>query len=267
MKGELKIKEIIKIIALKDLKVMLKEKMIWLPMLIVPFIMCVGLPILFFVISGSADSVKGIDKISTNLGSETLSFSPAQKSIYFAINFMFPGLFLFIPLLTSSVIAGSSFVGEKEGKTLEALFYTPVDVKDLFYAKLIGSFIIAFAITMISFFAFSLVVFTGQFFYFDSLIYPTFKWAVFIFWMCPAVILLGLIFMVWTSAKAKTFQEAQQKVGLLVIPVVLIIVGQSAGLFYLSTLTIFIAGAVVFVFDWLISGVAIENFKPEKLVF
>jgi ABC-2 type transport system permease protein len=260
------LKDIVKIIARKDLRVVLQDKMIWLPMLIVPLLLCALLPVILFIAAGSAESVKELESIPFEIEGAS-HFNPAQRSIYFAVNYMFPGLFLIIPLLTSSIIAGSSFVGEREGKTLEALFYTPVSIKELFTAKLTGSFVIAYSVTFLSFILFSTVMFAGQFFYFDSLIYPSVKWLIFIFWLCPAIILLGLIFMIRTSAKAKTFQEAQQRVLFLILPVILIIVGQIAGIFYLSTLVMIIAGLVIFIIDYLIMLAAIENFKPENLVF
>jgi ABC-type Na+ efflux pump permease subunit len=261
------LKEIVKIIARKDLKIILQDKMIWLPMLIVPLLLCILLPLVFFIFAGNTESIKELEALPLNAEDAAIFNNPSQKAVYFAINYMFPGLFLLIPLLTSSMIAGSSFVGEREGKTLEALFYTPVSVIELFTAKLAGSFVIAYSVTFFSFIMFSVVVFIGQFFYFDTLIYPSFKWLVFIFWLCPAVIILGLIFMVRTSAKAKTFQEAQQRVVLLLLPVILIIIGQVSGLFYLSSLIMIGAGGLIFIIDYIALRTAIEKFKPENLVF
>jgi ABC-type Na+ efflux pump permease subunit len=261
------LKNIVKIIARKDLRLILKDKMIWLPMLIVPLLLCVLLPVVFLIAAGSAESLKELENMPFEITGEAANLNLAQKSVYFAINYMFPGLFLIIPLLTSSMIAGSSFVGEREGKTLESLFYTSISIRELFTAKLTGSFIIAYSVTLISFILFSVVVFTGQFFYFDSIIYPSIKWMVFIFWLCPAIIFLGLIFMVRTSAKAKTFQEAQQRVLLLILPVILIIIGQVAGIFYLDTLIMVIAGLLIFIIDYLIMRTVIKSFIPENLVF
>lgn len=236
-------------------------------MLIVPLLLCVLLPVIFFIAAGSAENMKEIESMPFALENEVLSFNSSQKTVYFALNYMFPGLFLIIPILTSSIIAGSSFVSEREGKTLESLFYTPVSVRELFTAKLTGSFILAYSVTFLSFIVFSIVVFFSQFYYFESLIYPSIKWLVYILWLCPALIILGLIFMVRTSAKAKTFQEAQQRIVFLILPVILIIIGQVSGLFYLSTIIMAASGLVIYVIDYLILRAAIENFNPENLVF
>lgn len=260
-------KDIVKIIARKDLKVILNDKMIWLPMLLVPLILCVLLPAIFFILAGSAESIKELESLPFEIVGDVAGYSPAQKSFYFALNYMFPGLFLIIPILSSSIIAGSSFVGEREGKTLESLFYTPVTVKELFSAKITGCFILAYAVTFISFILFSIVVFIAQFFYFEHIIYPSLKWLIYILWLCPALILTGLIFMVRTSAKAKTFQEAQQRVVFLILPVVLIIIGQVSGLFYLSALIMAAAGLVIFLLNYLLMRATVKSFNPENLVF
>ena len=46
--------------------------------------------------------------------------------------------------MISSVVAASSFVGEKERKTLESLLYTPIDIASLFWGKLLSAFIPAY---------------------------------------------------------------------------------------------------------------------------
>lgn len=260
-------KNIVKIIAGKDLKIISKDKMIWLPMLIVPLLLCLVLPVIFFIAAGSAESIKDMQSLPFEIDSESAAFNPSQKTVYFALNFIFPGLFLIIPILSSSIIAGSSFVGERESKTLESLFYTPVTVKELFTAKLTGSFIIAYSVTFISFLLFSIVAFTAQYFYFDHMIYPSLKWLIYILWLCPALIFMGLIFMVRTSAKSKTFQEAQQKVVFLILPVILVIVGQVSGIFYLNSVIMAAAGIIIFIADYFILRAAVKNFNPENLVF
>lgn len=43
---------------------------------------------------------------------------------------------LMIPVMASSVMAASSFVGEKEKHTLETLLYSPLSLKQLFQSDL-----------------------------------------------------------------------------------------------------------------------------------
>ena len=48
------------------------------------------------------------------------------------LNFILPVFFLIIPIMTASIMAASSFVGEKEKHTLETLLYCPMSVKQIF---------------------------------------------------------------------------------------------------------------------------------------
>ena len=42
------------------------------------------------------------------------------------LNYILPVFFLMIPIMTASIMAASSFVGEKEKHTLETLLYCPL---------------------------------------------------------------------------------------------------------------------------------------------
>jgi ABC-type Na+ efflux pump permease subunit len=179
---------------------------------------------------------------------------------------MFPNLFLLIPIMASSIIAASSFVGEKERKTMESLLYTPMSIKQLFTAKVIGTAIPAYIISLMCFVVFGIIVNIGGWFYFGRLIFPNLKWIILVLWVTPAVTILAIAIMVIVSAKAETFQDAQQMSGFIVVPVILLFVGQVSGLFMLNTLILLAAGAVLYVADYILIKVASGKFMPEKLV-
>jgi ABC-type Na+ efflux pump permease subunit len=102
------------------------------------------------------------------------------------LNYVFPVFFLLIPIMTSSIIGASSFVGEKEHKTMESLLYTPISIRELFFAKVVGSAVPAFVITLLSSVMFGIVMNIGGFIYFGNLVFPNFKWLILIFWVSPA---------------------------------------------------------------------------------
>ena len=67
------------------------------------------------------------------------------------INNVIPIFFLIIPIMTASVMAASSFVGEKEKRTLETLLYSPLSIREIFQAKVYASFFVAVFVTYVSF--------------------------------------------------------------------------------------------------------------------
>ena len=99
-----------------------------------------------------------------------------------------------------------------------------------------------------------------------ELIFPDIKWLLIILWISPAINLFSLILTVMISAKSKTFQEAQQVSGLLVLPIILILVGQMTGILILSNLIMFIAGMVLLILDYILIKRISSKFIPEKLI-
>jgi ABC-type Na+ efflux pump, permease component len=81
---------------------------------------------------------------------EYTTYTPAQLLIKVTINFMFPSYFLIIPIMCSGVIGASSFVGEKEHKTLESLLYTPISMEQLLRAKILGVFVPSYIVSNLS---------------------------------------------------------------------------------------------------------------------
>jgi ABC-type Na+ efflux pump permease subunit len=254
----------------KDFNEITSSKQVIVPMTIVPIILTVIIPLGLLIganfIGNDSNMIRQFGPLIKKLPPEYAAYNPAQLLIKIVINYMFPSYFLIIPIMCSGVIGASSFVGEKEHKTLETLLYTPISMEQLLRAKILGVFIPSYIITLFSFVIFGILINIGGFIHFSRVIFPDVKWLIIIFWISPAINLLSLILTVMVSAKSKTFQEAQQVSGLLVLPVILILVGQMTGVLMLSTLIMFIAGAVLFILDYILIKRISSKFIPEKLI-
>ena len=254
----------------KDLNEITSSKMVALPMAIVPIVLTVLIPLALIIgvkyIENSSDVLSGLGNLVNKLPSEYATYSPAQFVVKIAVNYLFPSYFLIIPIMCSGVIGASSFVGEKEHKTMETLLYTPISMEQLLKAKILGVFIPSYVITLISFLAFGTIINIGGFMYFRGLIFPDIKWLIIILLISPAINLLSLTFTVMVSAKAKTFQEAQQVSGILVLPVILILEGQITGVIMLNNFIMVTAGAVLLILDYILIKRISSTFIPEKLI-
>lgn len=254
----------------KDINEITSSKQVIIPMTIVPIILTVIIPLAILIganyIGNDSSMITKLAPLIKKLPSEYTKYTPAQLLIKIMLNFMFPSYFLIIPIMCSGVIGASSFVGEKEHKTLESLLYTPISMEQLLRAKILGVFVPSYIITLISFIIFGIIFNVGGFIYFGGLIFPDIKWLIIILWISPAINLLSLIFTVMVSAKSETFQEAQQVSGLLVIPVILVLVGQMTGVLLISNLVMFIAGAVLLILDYILIKKISSKFVPEKLI-
>jgi ABC-type Na+ efflux pump permease subunit len=254
----------------KDIKEITSSKQVIMPMTIVPIILTVIVPLGLLItanfVGNDSSMFTKMAPLLKKLPYEYSTYTPAQLLIKVMINFMFPSYFLIIPIMCSGVIGASSFVGEKEHKTLESLLYTPISMEQLLRAKILGVFIPSYMVTLLSFVIFGIILNIGGFIYFGGLIFPDIKWLIIILWISPAINLLSLIFTVMVSAKSQTFQEAQQVSGLLVLPVILVLVGQMTGVLLLSNLVMFIAGGVLLILDYLLIKRISSKFIPEKLI-
>ena len=254
----------------KDLNEITSSKQVIMPMAIVPLLLTVLIPLALIIgvhyIGDISDVLRGIGPLLKKLPSEYNAYSPAQLVIKIAVNYLFPSYFLIIPIMCSGVMGASSLVGEKEHKTMETLLYTPISMEQLLRAKILGVFIPSYIITLLSFIAFGIVINIGGFIYFGGLIFPDIKWLIIILWISPAINFLSLILTVMVSSKAKTFQEAQQVSGILVLPVVLLLVGQVTGVILLNNFIMVTAGAVLLLIDYILIKRISSKFIPENLI-
>lgn len=256
---------IYKAIIRKDLRMVFSDKLIYLPFLLIPVIFCIIMPVGIFIGTNFADSMKD-DFNSIPFPDIKDTYTDKDKLIAFSLGFMFPPLFLIIPILTASIIAGTGFVGEKENRTIESILYTNVTIGQLFKAKILSAFIPSFTITFLSFVLFLVVNIIGINLVGSQYVFPYLKWIILILWLCPAVSLLAIFVMVRVSASAKSFQEAQQRTVFIILPIIFILIGQVSGLFYLNTLIIFAIGLFVFGLNYFLFKAAINSYTAEKLV-
>ena len=152
-----------------------------------------------------------------------------QALIQIILNNILPVFFLIIPIMTSSVMAAGSFVGEKEKHTLETLLYCPLPLGRIFYAKIMASFLMSMMVSLLSFIVMLAFMETELFVLFGALTVPSFNWLIMLFLLSPAVSLIAITLIVKGSAKAQTMEESQQKAAFLILPLMLLIVGQFSG--------------------------------------
>ncbi|MGZ4107766.1 MAG: ABC transporter permease subunit [Tumebacillaceae bacterium] len=244
-------------IAQKDMGVIRSNKQILLPMIIVPLVIGVILPTVLLLVAKSVDvSAKDLNSIMNmvqklpagELRDQLLSMpSVNHQVIYLAVNYFLAPLFLLIPVMSSTIIAANSFVGEKERRTLESLLFAPIDVKSLFIGKVLSALIPTLLLTLGSFVMFGLVADGVGYSMFGRLIFPNWNWVVLMLWVVPSISLCTILFNVLISARVKGFQEAQQIGGLIVLPVIAMVVAQVSGLMFVQPTLLLIIGAVLLV--------------------
>ena len=87
-----------------------------------------------------------------------------------------------------------------------------------------------------------------------------------VLWVTPAVAGLGLVVMVFASARAQGFQDAYQTGGLVVLPVLVLMIGQISGVMYFSLGLVFLVGLVIWIIDAGFLWFASKSFRRSELM-
>jgi ABC-2 type transport system permease protein len=258
----------------KDLQQVLQNKMVWLPMVIVPIIFLIVFPAMVVILPSLApatalktdDLTPLLRQLPAQLRKPLDGLNLQQQFTVLGANYLFAPMFLLIPLMVASILGADSFAGEKERKTLEGLLYTPVSDIEFFVAKVLTALVPAMVINLVSFLLYGLVVNLGGYHSVGHIFFPTATWWPLVFWMGPAVSIAGLGATVLMSSKAKTFMEAQQISGTLVLPIVFLMIGQVTGLFFLSIPLMLVIGlAIMGLGAWLI-WIGARTFSRGELI-
>ena len=227
----------------KDIRAITANRRLLAALWIVPLVMTVFLPtILVCVIAFAPLESDELQSLATLLPAN-LSGAELRGTVADLIfNSMLPLFFLMIPIMAASVMAASSFVGEKEKRTLETLLLSPMSLRQIFYAKILAAFLLSMAVSHLSFAAMLFVAEAESFFLMEHFILPSVSWIVVLLLVSPAVSLLAITLIVQGSAKAQTVEEAQQRGAFLVLPVIILAAAQFSGLLLLSIWILLIFG-------------------------
>jgi ABC-type Na+ efflux pump permease subunit len=260
----------------KDLTVVLRSKAVTIPLIIVPILLQVVMPAGFGVMAAvlpSEETAGEIDELRQvfsampeSVASQLAGLQPNQAFFVLMLVYLFAPLYLIVPLMVASVIAADSFAGEKERKTLEALLHTPLTSQELIVGKLLSAWLPALAVSLISFVLYGVVVNVAAWLILGRLIFPNLMWIVLVFWVAPAASGLGLSATVLVSSKVRTFQEAYQLGGVVVVPVVALMIGQFTGLLFFSPLLALIIGVVLWFIDGVLLLIAVDTFQRGELM-
>ncbi|HUZ18274.1 MAG TPA: ABC transporter permease subunit [Spirochaetia bacterium] len=260
------------VIVRKDLRELLGNRMVVLPMTIVPLMFCVAMPALLTGIGLSAGSLQNLN--GQQLLERMLAFyaippvlpTLPARMIYVVLNYTFIPMFMIVPLMASSIISANAIVGEKERKTLETLLYTPVTNREFIVAKLLGPFLPAVAIAWIGFVGYFAAANIVSLVMIHTLMIRSWIWLPALLLLAPAVSAIGLSATLAVSLKAKSFMEAQQLGGAVVIPMILLVVIQITGVIVLNIFTLIAFALLLLAASYLIVMRVLPHFTREGII-
>ena len=230
----------VRAIARKDIASVLRNRGVLLPLVITPIVVLVLLPVLLVggaepILRGGELPIEGGGPFQ-QLEEEAAADGPGQPDTphgrwtVFVLEVFLAPLFLLVPLVTATVIAADSFAGERERGTLEALLHTPTRDHELLAGKFLSAWVPAVTVSTAGFAVYALVANALAWGSLGRLFFPTVMWLVLALFVAPGIAALGLGLMVIASSRVKSLQAAHQIGSLLVLPIVMLLVAQIAGL-------------------------------------
>ena len=121
-------------------------------------------------------------------------------------------------------------------------------------------------VSFLSFFAMILVLETEVYFLMGQLLLPGLNWLVIMLLVSPAISLIAITLIVRGSAKAQSVEESQQGAVFLIIPVILLVVGQFTGLLLMSVWILLGLGALCAILAWFLLKKSMGRFTYEMLL-
>jgi ABC-2 type transport system permease protein len=206
-----------------------------------------------------------IEGMPAGLQTELAGYDETQTMVVLILVYFLAPMYLILPLMVASVIAADSFAGEKERKTLEALLYTPMNDRELLLAKLLSAWLPAVGVAWGGFVLYALVANLAAWPTMGGLFFPNPMWILLALWVAPAVAGLGLGVTVLVSARAQGFQDAYQMGAIVVLPLILLVIGQATGVIYFSSWLVIVLGLFLWMLDVGLLWLGGRTFRRQEL--
>lgn len=174
-------------------------------------------------------------------------------------------MFMILPVAIPATIAAYSIVGEKTTRSLEPLLATPITTTELLAGKTIAAFVPAIGATWL---AFLIYVAAARFMVndvvFAEIVAP--EWLIAIFVVGPLLTITAVSVAVMVSSRVSDPRVAEQLSALVIMPLILLIVGQSVGFILVNETMILVMAVVTAVLDIVLIYLAIQLFQRETIL-
>lgn len=255
----------------KELLEVKSDKGTYIPLLMIPIMFAVVFPLAIFMLGVNNSATQLITGLNAFIEHVDTHMFPADLNkdsvvIYAIYMYFFAPLFLMIPVIFSTLIASSSFIGEKEKKTIEGLLYTPLTIKELMMGKLLAAALPSIIITWIAIVVYGIIVNIYSFKFMDQLIFPNLNWIVLTFLLIPLITFLTISLVIAVSHRTKTSKSAQSYSMIIVLPILSFVISQSTGLMVFGLQMILILVVVLIVLNVCMFIFITRTFNTDKFL-
>ena len=256
----------IRVLIDKEWAEVFKNRMVLSTMAVIPLIFTI-LPLVILYSMRSTGSLPSTASADVPASFASLCGDAAAgdcMQIYIMTEFMM--LFMMMPLILPTSFAAYSIVGEKTTRSLEPLLATPITTPELLTGKGLAAVIPAILLSWLSFAVFLVLMpVVGAS---PALVrYVTSPvWILAIVVMGPLLATASVNLSVIVSSRVNDPRAAEQISAVLIVPVLLVLFGQLAGLFVLNTALILVAIVVMALVDIGLVYTGTQLFQRETIL-
>ncbi len=256
----------IKTIVRKEWAEVFKNRMVLFTVIFLPLIM-VALPLgtLAATNNWSEEFTESSDPESLEFfGELCVGLSELDCTQVYTLN-LFTLMLMIIPVTIPVTIAAYSIVGEKTSRSLEPLLATPITTGELVIGKVIAAVLPAIGATWL---AFGIYVLGARIMVpdhiFSYVVAP--MWLIAILIVSPLLTLLSVAIALMVSSRVTDPRVAEQLSALVILPLIMLILGQSVGFILIDQQVITIMAVVAAILDILLLYFSVKIFQRESIL-
>ncbi len=257
--------EKVKTIILKEWAEIFKNRLVLFTVIFLPLILTALPLITLAATNGFEGEMSGSDPLPSDiLGTSCLGLSEMECTQIYTLN-LFTLMFMILPVVIPGTIAAYSIVGEKTTHSLEPLLATPITTVELVAGKAVAAIVPAIGATWLSFAIYVIGVFIMvKQPIFIRVIDP--MWLIAIFILGPLLSLMAVSIAIMISSRVSDPRVAEQLSALVILPLMMIIIGQSVGWILLDQQMIIIMGFAAAILDIILLYLSIKIFQRETIL-
>lgn len=250
-------------VARREIKDAFRDSQVWQPVLLVPLILSAVFSAM--MIFSPRMPLKEFSELPLAQLPMFSAVRPEQLGIAIVPRMLLPLIWI-LPAAVVGPIAASSFVGEKEQRTLEPLLASPLTDAQLIWGKVLASLIPGLGIAWAASLVLATVGITVSLSAFGKLLFPLTEWVLSGLLITPMAALMVLLLTVSVSALASSSRGAQAISVLVILPIMGMLIGQAEGFLTISPAFIWIVAAVMAAINAVLARVALGIFRRQTLM-
>lgn len=254
----------VKTIIGKEWSEVFKNRLVFFSVAFLPLIF-IALPVVTMMATGGMSAEEaGLDEAFPAADSLCVGLTAAECGEVYFLN-LYAFMFMILPVAIPVTIAAYSIVGEKTTRSLEPLLATPITTTELLAGKALAAIIPAVAATWLSFGLFTVIMwFMVSPAAFAYLLDPL--WAIAIFIVGPLLTLLAVSIAMMISSRVSDPRVAEQISMLIILPIILGVIGQSAGVILIDRQFVLVVALAVVIIDAVLVYVGVQAFQRETIL-